>query len=682
MMDDEVTTLSAADIYFPIDFLAHALKLAQNAENRSFSWKGKLRFGKSSTSETVCLSTAKHEHFLKLHTEKICFTLTNNIYSSVIYDIRQECLDAPPKLTHVSPSSEETSQTVSDIGPTTTTVELSMPDLNTTDGSVPDDQNKDSVDIQTEEASQSLKVTKISGKSPNRKRQKSVPKKNYGKRGKYTKQLSYLKDSQAMECGIVSNDSESVATLGSPKERYSLRGKKIDPKIINAEKGIYEHDSENASVSGSMQVNECIEKSMPNSDRSKLNDKEQSVNKKDSTKENNENSAPYLPKKIISADIKTKCKQKQPLNKMCKMCSYVSSDYSRLFSHVTKKHEHEEGVKDYIKELQTLKVAKCETCNREFPNESKLHVHEKMEHSIATCDLCHQVFKNAITLRNHVRNIHERTEVTAAICEVCSATFKSVASLKQHCDSVHKEMKCYPCLLCDKKFHNGSQLRRHIRVHGLDEAKRLKCDICSKSFLYKHNLQRHVELIHSAHHKMEKFHCSYCGKGYTQKLNMISHVQHVHFNIFPYSCKMCKTTFTKSHFLLEHMMSVHKQTGVKIPESPRNQVYGKEEEDKFYCAYCNEGFVHKIRLIEHMHFDHSKAFPFLCELCNQGFLSRTFLALHSLKAHRILMTDDGDLPVNTIGSGDILQIISTKSGQPSTVVKSPATDTDQADGVS
>lgn len=685
-MESKTVTLLDTDVYLPIDFLTQALDHTDDAERQSGNWTGKIfacpeqlaRDTKENKNVNVKVVTSKQDHFLKIRFDKMVFNLRDDIYCSVIGELTRVLENIPPNLICETP--KHTSD-FSEDDRTVRTVDASVPDFeaqgenekdhSTTDMPTADMSNHKHDDIYREPCA------KILCKSPDQKGKRGRPRKGSGKSSKKVIHVP-SKESQNFRGDTVSTESESGNVYESPNERYSLRGKKIDPKIMRAEKGFYEQETYTCSKSanGNMTIydftdditdfeqKKLLEKGVPQENKTFSN-----------TKENNENIFALSNKKPW-----TKVRVKRLKDKFCKLCKYASSEYSRVLEHVKKKHKQEAGVLEYLQELETLQLSKCDLCNLEFHSESKLNMHIKKEHGNTTCNLCSQKFKNAVTLKNHIRNIHERTEDISAICEHCPASFKSFFSLKQHQESVHKDNKSFPCHMCSKRFINASQLRRHTRVHGFGAEKRLYCDICKKMFLYRHNLQRHMELIHSQSSKTEKYHCSYCGKGYTQKMNMISHVQHVHFNIFPYSCKQCKVTFPKSHFLLEHMMSVHKQTGVKIPESSRNQIYGKDDKDKFFCVYCNEGFLHKISLIEHMHFDHSKAFPYLCEHCSQGFLNKTFLALHSLKAHNILLTEDRELPISSIGTGDILRIISAKCGQPSTVVKASeaAPDTENA----
>lgn len=674
---EATNALFETELYLPINFLTIALQNINNEGSRPQVWEGQCYFGlqtteKGNTGDNIRVTTSRHENFLKIHIDQRVFHFKKRLYQCVLSNLELEsCINdnlqekqicGKPKLdVPVSATQGDDKTVVNDYKA------MSEPSRKFDKEPIIGDNElghiNQTVQIKQKQAFEKRKRGKH--------RKRGILPKSHS--NVYSKKVKLEEDSKKdLSVTVSSKENGECISDASAIHQYSLRGRRINSRIIDAERGVCDKDEQVSDTCLCYKINtnknEDFRREVSESEKTKMCSME-SILKRDK------------PNKADGNEIKMS-KTQAAKDKSCKFCSYVSSEYFRVYEHVKRKHSQENGATDFLTELENLKIIKCGTCNIEFSSEKQLHFHERKEHARATCQICFQNLKNAVTLKTHIQNIHEAGDRIAAICEDCSATFKTLFALKQHRESVHKRSRSFSCHVCGKKFPNQAQLRRHHRIHGLAEEKRVKCEFCKKSFLYKHNLQRHVELVHSSQSKEEKFHCSYCGKGYTQKLNMISHVQHIHFNIFPYSCKECKATFTKSHFLLDHMMSVHKQTGVKIPESTRNQRYGKDDEDKFTCAFCSKRFVHKVRLIEHVHFDHSKAFPFLCHLCKQGFLNKSFLLLHCLKAHKIIMSDESDFPESSFGTGEILQIISSKTGQPFTVVSSPDSSAHPEDMVS
>ncbi|XP_053403888.1 zinc finger and BTB domain-containing protein 41-like [Mercenaria mercenaria] len=460
-------------------------------------------------------------------------------------------------------------------------------------------------------------------------------------------------------------DSDSVKkdSMINDGKRYSLRGRKLNSKIMALVKG--------TGIDGN-ESEESVMVSDSNSD-------EEVMRFKKKIKRKTENEVAFKENKIYAKKIKEQVKEilskgavsetiKKTRGKLidCKVCGKKICGYTAAYKHLLKKHKKTEGLDEYLKEISKLKECSCCFCGETFVDSSSVKNHKETAHKDVdfSCPLCNCKSKNLANLKMHVRNMHVEVG-KKAFCHLCTASFRSHGSLRQHIDLNHFGNKHVSCEVCNKQFYNKSQLRRHMKAHGSDISKRFRCEICGKLFNFEYNLKRHLNFIHKP--QSECFHCSYCGKGFSQKVPMITHVQHVHFNIFPYSCKECKGSFAKAPLLKEHMMSVHHIPDYAVPFMPRNSVYDKADEDKFYCSYCSESFAHKIRLIEHMHGDHADAFPFKCDICVQGFLEQSYLILHMLKAHGVLIQNEEVLN-HSKSAGEIMQIITTKNGYPNKVM--------------
>lgn len=438
-------------------------------------------------------------------------------------------------------------------------------------------------------------------------------------------------------------------------KRYSLRGKKLNAKIMELEK----RDAnfiENGSDDENLMIDESTE------GKTDLH-KNTACNRNQSYTDN-------IQKQVNAILYGHNAQQVREKHEFaCKICCEKFSDLKMMECHLFKIHSNSEDLEKSVKELRELKHsshfcgdALSEASVLKEPIDSK---HEDKDQTFS-CSKCEYKSRILGSLKVHIRDMHVEPGIKRAFCHLCSASFRSHGSLKQHIDLNHHGNKYVACEICKKQFYNKSQLRRHQRSHGVDAGKKVFCSVCKKGFLFEFNLKRHMKAIHGP--QSECFHCSYCGKGYSQKTAMISHVQLIHFNLLPYSCKECKENFPRANLLKEHMATVHLQPDFEFSALPRNSVYDRTDEDKFFCSYCSEGFLHKVRLIEHMHTDHADAFPYKCDKCRQGFLERSFLTTHTLKAHGTLL-DEESLASYPGSGGEILQIITTKSGAPSRVAQ-------------
>ena len=464
------------------------------------------------------------------------------------------------------------------------------------------------------------------------------------------------------ENALSPNSSNNDGNL--PEKRYGLRGKKLNSKLMALVKssGIDGNDSDDESVTLSDSGSDCETSRFKNKDKMKNNDTGSCKENKTFSKKIKEQVKEILSKGAVFEIIK----QTRGRIVECKMCGKKIYGYTAAYKHVLKMHKKSAAQEEYLNEISKLKERSCSFCGEVFIDSSSLNNHKETAHKNVDfpCPLCDYRSNNVSNLKMHVRNMHVDVG-KKAFCHLCPASFRAQGSLRQHIDLNHYGNKYVKCDICSKQFYNNSQLRRHMKVHGSNLSKRFSCKICGKSFNFEYNLKRHISAIHQP--QSESYHCSYCGKGFSQKVPMITHVQHVHFNIFPYSCKECKASFLKAPLLKEHMMSVHHITDFQVPVVPKNSIYDKGDDDRFYCSYCSESFAHKIRLIEHVHGDHADAFPYKCDTCVQGFLEQSFLKLHKLKAHgEMLQTEE--ILAHTNSAGEILQIITTKNGYPNKVM--------------
>ena len=65
--------------------------------------------------------------------------------------------------------------------------------------------------------------------------------------------------------------------------------------------------------------------------------------------------------------------------------------------------------------------------------------------------------------------------------------------MKEHIDAEGK--KPFQCTICDARFSDRSNMRRHIAlIH--EEKKKFRCENCGKSFSTKRNMTLHIASIH------------------------------------------------------------------------------------------------------------------------------------------------------------------------------------------
>ena len=82
-------------------------------------------------------------------------------------------------------------------------------------------------------------------------------------------------------------------------------------------------------------------------------------------------------------------------------------------------------------------------------------------------------------------------------CNTCNSLFQNKISLeKTHCtDSVHERKKSFKCKICDARFPQNSDIKRHVAsVH--EGKKYFQCNVCDASFAQNLDLKKYVAMVH------------------------------------------------------------------------------------------------------------------------------------------------------------------------------------------
>uniref|UniRef100_A0A674DSS2 Zinc finger protein 420-like n=1 Tax=Salmo trutta TaxID=8032 RepID=A0A674DSS2_SALTR len=206
-------------------------------------------------------------------------------------------------------------------------------------------------------------------------------------------------------------------------------------------------------------------------------------------------------------------------------------------------------------------------------------------------------------------------------CEVCGKTFTR-------------------CLVCEKSFRDGHNLKRHQKrvcekeLNMLDEDKNeeempqpstskpqitslLKtpsppgpshlgtldtitasntCSVCGRYFARTSSLVRHM----SSHSKERPFGCVNCDKRF--KYSYLVEHERVHSGEYPYQCSVCQAKFNKANSLTIHS---RKHTGEK----------------PFLCWQCGKSYKDRGNLSMHMG-THSEEKPFSCSQCDMTYRTK------------------------------------------------------------
>lgn len=95
--------------------------------------------------------------------------------------------------------------------------------------------------------------------------------------------------------------------------------------------------------------------------------------------------------------------------------------------------------------------------------------------------------------------------------------------------------KMFECDVCNMKFSNGANMRRHKMRHT--GVKPYECRVCQKRFFRKDHLAEHF----TTHTKTLPYHCPICNRGFQRQIAMRAHFQneHVGQHDLVKSCPLC-----------------------------------------------------------------------------------------------------------------------------------------------
>lgn len=113
--------------------------------------------------------------------------------------------------------------------------------------------------------------------------------------------------------------------------------------------------------------------------------------------------------------------------------------------------------------------------------------------------------------------------------------------------------KMFECDVCNMKFSNGANMRRHKMRHT--GVKPYECRVCQKRFFRKDHLAEHF----TTHTKTLPYHCPICNRGFQRQIAMRAHFQneHVGQHDMVKSCPLCAYQAPSMKSLRVHFYNRH-----------------------------------------------------------------------------------------------------------------------------
>ena len=199
-------------------------------------------------------------------------------------------------------------------------------------------------------------------------------------------------------------------------------------------------------------------------------------------------------------------------------------------------------------------TCKVPGCGWKGLGQPKMFRHTKIVHGShdQICTVCSKAFAIRADLKKHFNSCHNPASRQTVPCPHCQKLVRT-SNLRRHILQVHtKGGKLYQCSKCNRNFHSGFNLRRHIeaserRGEDCSQLKPFKCPECDACYSNQRTLTHHCERVHG---HPSRFPCKKCNKRFPTRRLLQEHMDSHRGE--RYRCNICDLSFTTSKGLRRH----------------------------------------------------------------------------------------------------------------------------------
>ncbi|ESO83366.1 hypothetical protein LOTGIDRAFT_55210, partial [Lottia gigantea] len=192
----------------------------------------------------------------------------------------------------------------------------------------------------------------------------------------------------------------------------------------------------------------------------------------------------------------------------------------------------------------------CDECGREFERQCSLTFHKRLRHTdraYLQCRKCNWKAKSEGELRTHCKKEHRILKPFFCDFSGCKYAARKYEFVLRH-KKIHNELFECMCENCGRAFAQPSGLISHRRA--CYKSGQYLCDICGRAFNFLISMKTH----RLAKHLKEKPHrCEICDARFSDPRNLKRH-KRIHENSFPYCCEICGKVFRHSNTMKDHMV--------------------------------------------------------------------------------------------------------------------------------
>lgn len=209
------------------------------------------------------------------------------------------------------------------------------------------------------------------------------------------------------------------------------------------------------------------------------------------------------------------------------------------------------NVEQTIKEDTSIRT--CATCEKVFKTAYAYTRHLcQCKSMVMECSICETKFPNGQQMRKHINETHEG-KLWACTYESCYRYFGTKKGMTYHLGE-HVQRN-FSCASCNEDFVSADELNVHKRSQDhRQRSKQSICKSCKNTFSGKYERDRHFNTT-CPFNAERTVKCKVCNYNTGKAKDFLSHLQEKHNSQLQYICTRCLLDFPTSKELDKHQLS-------------------------------------------------------------------------------------------------------------------------------